>query len=107
MQQEIITTLKEQYPRDLRKQVVKSMLKSEKSDDKEALKSSYSVINQIFSYIISQLNWSLAESTNSWDDTPLKIISEVFPKIETTRWFKDKQLYVTKSINLENNDNVN
>ena len=96
MQQKIIDTLKEQYTRDLRKQVVKSILKNEKSDDKEALKSSCNILNQIFSYIISELNWKISQNTNKWDDTPLKIIKEVFPKIETTKWFKEQQLQVTK-----------
>ena len=70
----------------------------EKNNDKEALESSYKVINQIFTYIISELGWSISQNTNDWDDTPLKIMSEVFPKIETTKWFKDQQLSVAKSI---------
>jgi len=94
MQQKIIDALKEQYTRDLRKQVVKSMLKNEKSKDKEAQESSYKIINQIFTYIISELGWKISQSNKSWDDTPLKIISDVFPKIETTKWFKDQELRV-------------
>ena len=105
MHQNIIDTLKEQYSRDLRKQVVKTILKNEKSNDKAAMDSSYKIINQIFSYVISELGWSISENTNSWDDSPLKIISEVFPKIETTKWFKDQQLLVTKSIKLEGDFN--
>ena len=100
MHQEIISTLKEQYTRDLRKQVVKSIIKSEKNDDKESLESSYKVINQIFSYIIGELNWNISNTSN-WDETPLKILSETFPKIETTQWFKNQQLHVTKPINIE------
>ncbi|MEA1892471.1 MAG: hypothetical protein U9N33_07145 [Campylobacterota bacterium] len=92
MQQQIIATIKEQYSRDLRKQVVKTILKNEKSNDKEALEASYKIINQIFSYIIGELKWKISPSTNSWDDTPLKIISEVFPKIEMTQWFKNQQI---------------
>jgi len=105
MQQKIIDALKEKYTRDLRKQVVKSIQRNEKSDDKEALKSSYNILNQIFSYIISELNWNISQNTNNWDDTPLKILIEVFPKIETTKWFKNQQLSVTKSINLEGDFN--
>ena len=103
MSQTIIDTLKEQYNRDLRKQVLKSIQKSEKNNDKKTLDSSYQVINQIFSYIISQLGWNISENTNNWDDTPLKIITEVFPKIETTKWFKEQQINVTKSIRFEDN----
>ncbi len=105
MDQEIVETIKEQYTRSLRKQVVKSMLKYEKTKDKKALDSSYKVINQIFTYIISQLNWSISRDTNGWDDTPLEIISEVFPKIETTKWFKDQQLQVTNSISIKGDFN--
>jgi len=105
MREEIIDAIKERYSRDLRKQVVKSMLKNEKEKDKLALESSYKVINQIFSYIISELNWNISQSTSNWDDTPLKIIKEVFPKVETTQWFKDLELQVTKSINLEGDVN--
>ncbi|WP_294963533.1 hypothetical protein [Sulfurimonas sp.] len=101
MSQKIIDTLKESYTRDLRKQVVKSVLKNEKTNDKEDLKSSYNILNQIFSYIMSELNWNISSSTNSWDDSPLKIMTEVFPRIETTQWYKNQELSVTKSINLE------
>ena len=101
MEQQIIYALKEQYTRDLRKQVVKAILKAEKSNDKEDLKSSCNIINQIFSYIISQLDWNMSKESDAWDDTPLKILTEVFPKIETTKWFKDLQLHATKSIKLE------
>lgn len=105
MHQKIVDTIKESYSRDLRKGIVKSLLEHEKNNNKETLESSYKVINQIFSYVMSELGWSIAKSTNNWDDTPLKIISEAFPKIETTKWFKDQQLLVTKSINLKGDFN--
>ena len=101
MSQKIIDTLKESYTRDLRKQVVKSILKNEKTNDTQALKSSCDILNQIFSYIISELNWNISSSTNNWDDSPLKIMTEVFPRIETTQWYKNQELSVSKSINLE------
>jgi hypothetical protein len=101
MHQDIVTTLKEHYSRDLRKGIVKSMLKYEKTSDEESKEASYKVINQIFSYVISQLNWNLAESTSSWNDLPLLVISETFPKIDTTKWFKERQLQVSKSIDLK------
>ena len=94
MKEEIITTLKENYNRDLRKQVVKSILQSEKDDDKESSESSYKVVNQIFAYVISELKWSIPDNSNTWDDTPLQIMSEVFPKIETTKWFTEQQISV-------------
>ena len=79
MHEEIISALKEQYSRDLRKQVVKSILGHEKSSDKEAIKSSYKIVNQIFSYVIDSLGWNISAGTNTWDTSPLKIMSEVFP----------------------------
>lgn len=97
MEEQIINTIKKQYSRELRKKLVKSMLKSEKSKDQEALDSSYKVLNQIFSYIISELGWSISQNTNNWDDSPLKIVRTAFPKIETTRWFKEHQLQVTNA----------
>ncbi len=105
MQEEIISTIKEQYSRDLRKQIVKSMLKSEQGDDKKALEDTYKIINQIFAYIISELRWSMSQNTDSWDDTPLKVMIEVFPKIETTEWYKGQQLSVNKSIDIDGNVN--
>ena len=105
MQQEIITVLKEQYSRDLRKQVVKSLLSSEKSNDKEAMDSSYKIVNQIFSYVIDQLGWTISVDTSNWDNSPLSVMSEVFPKIETTKWFKDQELNVSKSIKLDGDFN--
>jgi len=96
MNQQIISTLREQYTRDIRKQVVKSILKHEKNDNKEALESSYKIVNQIFSYIISELGWTIAENSNTWDDSPLNIMREVFPKIQTTNWYKNQQLPTSK-----------
>ena len=105
MHQELINTIKEQYTRDLRKKLVKSIVTNEKNSDKVALQSSYNIINQIFSYIIGELKWSIPKNTTNWDNTPLEIMSEVFPKIETTEWYKEQKLAVTKSINLEGNFN--
>ena len=82
---------------EIRKQVVKTVLRDEKANDKEALKSSYNILNKIFAYIISELNWTISQNSATWDDTPLKIISEVFPKLESTQWFKDQQLSITGS----------
>ena len=62
MEEEIIATLKEQYNRDLRKQVVRSILNGEKSDDKTDWESSYKIINQIFTYVISELKWSIPQN---------------------------------------------
>lgn len=101
--EEIIEVLKNNYSRDLRKQMVASILNSEKDSNEEGIKSSYKLMNQIFSYVLGELNWNIAQSTNDWDYTPLSVINESFPKIETTKWFQEQQLHVEKSIKLEGN----
>ncbi|MEA3419683.1 MAG: hypothetical protein U9Q90_09840 [Campylobacterota bacterium] len=94
---EIIETLKDNYDRDLRKQVVKSILASEK----ESKSPDYKIINQIFSYILKELNWNIADNTKDWDNTPLDIMEEAFPKLESTKWFEEQILTAKKIIELE------
>ena len=80
---EIVETLKTQYNRDLRKQVVKTLLKNEK----ETGKPNYQIIDQIFTYVQKELGWRLPENEDEWDFTPLDIMKEVFPHIESTKWY--------------------
>lgn len=80
---EIVETLKTQYNRDLRKQVVKTLLKNEK----ETGKTNYQIIDQIFTYVQKELGWRLPEKEEEWDFTPLDIMKEVFPHIESTKWY--------------------
>ena len=94
--QKIVDFLKSQYSRNLRKQMVKNIQQHEKNSDKEAIKSSYAIMKQIFSYVISELNWSISDNSTKWDDRPLKIMSEVFPKLSTTEWFSEQQLTLTQ-----------
>lgn len=101
--QEIIEYLKQHYNRDLRKQIVKSVLNHEKSDDQEALRASYNILNQIFSFVLSELGWSIVEKSNDWDDQPLEILKQTFPKLENTQWYKEQELHITQSIKLESN----
>jgi len=96
---EIIETLKAQYSRDIRKQLVRSLLESEKEDD--TLKQ-YKLMNQIFSYVLAQLGWEMAKSTENWDPTPLEIMDEVFPKITSSKWYTEQQLLTKKHIDIEN-----
>ncbi|WP_304543817.1 hypothetical protein [Sulfurimonas microaerophilic] len=99
--EEIVQSLKEQYNRDLRKQIVKNILQNEKSNDKEAIQSSYNILNQIFSYVLNQLGWNIAQDSSEWEDTPLKVMSDTFPKLESTKWYQDQLLQVEHSIKLE------
>ena len=94
---EIIETLKTQYSRDLRKQLVKSLLESEKNSDTEQ---QYKLINQIFSYVISELGWTMAANTENWDNSPLNIMSEVFPKLKTSKWYLEQNLSTKRSIDV-------
>ena len=92
--QELIQTLKDTYNRDLRKQVVKTILHEEKENEK----ANYNIINQIFSYVLKELNWTIAANTKEWDNTPLDIMEETFPKIESTQWFKEQILTAKQMI---------
>ena len=92
--QEIIETLKANYNRDLRKQVVKTIL----SQEKENGTPDYQIINQIFSYVLKELNWKLADNLKVWDNTPLDIMEETFPKLETSKWFEIQILTAKKMI---------
>ena len=96
----IIQTLKDNYNRDLRKQVVKTILVNEKQSDTP----DYKIINQIFSYVLKELNWTIAENTKEWDNTPLDIMEETFPKLESTKWFEEQILTAKKMIEMEMRD---
>ena len=100
-QEQIITFLKEQYKRDLRKQIVKAIQDAEA--DKTTQNNAYNLINQIFSYVLQELGWNLAKSSKEWDDTPMQIMKEVFPKLEQTRWYQEQQLSIEKVIEVQNN----
>lgn len=93
---EIIETIKETYNRDLRKQVVKTILSQEKSHDTP----DYQIINKIFYYVLKELNWNMADHIEEWDNTPLDIMEEAFPKIETSKWFEIQIFEAQKSIAL-------
>ncbi len=98
--EEIIATLKAQYPRDLRKQLVKTILTNEKDQDKTAVKQPYNLMNQIFSYVLKECNWSMSQNSENWDNAPLEIMAEVFPKLATTQWYKEQDIAVKKNIDV-------
>ena len=97
--EELIQTLKDTYNRDLRKQVVKTILHEEKENEKP----NYNIINQIFSYVLKELGWTIAANTKEWDNTPLDIMEETFPKLESTKWFKEQILTAKQMIETELN----
>ncbi len=99
--QEIIDTLKAQYNRDIRKQLVRTLIDAEKEND---TLNTYKLINQIFSYVLAELGWSMADNTKNWDNSPLEIMKEVFPRITDTQWYKEQQLLTDRSINVQMDD---
>ena len=100
--QELTQTLKDTYNSDLRKQVVKTILHEEKENEKP----NYNIINQIFSYVLKELNWTIVANTKEWDNTPLYIMKETFPEIESTKWFKEQILTAKQMIEIELNNTV-
>ena len=96
MKENILNEIKASYSKTLRKEVVRNVLQHERNNDTEAIASSYETLNQIFSYIISQLNWEIPQNPSQLDDAPLKIIAEAFPKIDKTKWFKEQLLQIKK-----------
>ena len=97
---EIVKILKNTYPRDIRKQLVKTIQINEKSSNSLEMKEHYLLINQIMSYVLKELNWEIGTSSSSWDDKPLKIMSEVFPNIENTKWFKEQNILIASNIDI-------
>jgi hypothetical protein len=97
---QIIEILKSQYNRDLRKQLVKSLSDAEASKDASMITQQHKLINQIFSYVLSELGWTMAKNTENWDNTPLEVMTEVFPKIKNTQWYKEQHINIDKNINV-------
>ncbi len=98
--EEIINTLKEHYSRDVRKQLVKSMIANEKLDDKVAIDQQYKIMNQIFSYVLKECNWTMSENSTQWDNQPLEIMTAVFPKLATSQWYQEQSKLTTQDINI-------
>jgi len=98
--EEIINILKRQYSRNLRKQLVKTILNNEKDLSGTTVEQQYRLIDQIFSYVIKECNWSMSQNSQEWDDTPLEIMKEIFPKLDTTQWYKDHDMSVKKNIDV-------
>lgn len=48
--------------------------------------------------LLSELQWNMAEDPSEWNTKPLEVMKVTFPKVETTKWYKDQQLLVSQSI---------
>jgi hypothetical protein len=101
----IIDAIKTQYDGNLRKNLVRALLDAEKTEDAEALKRTYTLMNRIFSYVLKELEWTIASSSEDWDDTPLHILESCFPGIEKSKWYKI-QAFVpnARKIEVQRND---
>jgi hypothetical protein len=99
-QQEIIQILKSHYPREVRKQLVKTIQEEERSKTKV----NYTTLNQIFSYVLKELHWDISKSSQEWNQTPLHIMKEVFPHLVDTKWYTDQILFTKQNINLQHNN---
>ncbi len=99
-QDEIVTTLKEHYNRDLRKQLVKSIVSAEKNDDQEMLQKQYQLINQIFSYVLKESGWKIGVDSQKWNSQPMEVMLEVFPKLESSKWYREQELMVNQKIDV-------
>ena len=98
--EKIIKDIRAKYPRDLRKQLIKTVLMQEKEKNAAALKESYGLIDQIFSYVLKECDWSMAENSEEWDYTPLEIMDEAFPKLAETKWYKDQILFAKHALDV-------
>ncbi|MBN2823867.1 MAG: hypothetical protein JXQ76_00975 [Campylobacterales bacterium] len=98
--QNIIQTLKMSYPRDVRKGLVKSILAVEKSKDTKSIQQQYHLLNQIFSYVLKECDWSMPDNSQQWDKRPLEIMLTAFPKLDTTQWYQDQALNAKQNINV-------
>jgi hypothetical protein len=99
--EEIVNTLKAQYPREVRKQLVKAILDVEKTNDELAMKKQYKILNQIFSYVLHESNWDMAKNSETWDNTPLGVMTQTFPKLVTSKWYKEQHISVSTNIEVQ------
>jgi hypothetical protein len=96
-QQEIIQTLKSHYPREVRKQLVKTIQEEERCGTKV----NYNTLNQIFSYVLKELHWDISKNSREWNQTPLDIMREVFPHLDDTTWYRNQLLITKQDINVQ------
>ena len=97
---EIIDLLRSHYSREVRQQLVQSMLDAQKTEDTEALEKSEKLISQIFSYVLKELGWTIAPNAHNWDSSALDIMKAAFSKIERTSWYRRQDFTPKKSIDV-------
>jgi hypothetical protein len=97
---EIVDFLKAQYPRKTRKQLVSRLLEAESAHKVDELIRIEKLINQIFSYVLKELGWTMVTSAKNWDDTALEVMRESFPQIEHSRWYQNLDFTPQKEIDV-------
>lgn len=103
-QEEIVTTLKEHYPRETRKLLVKSLIEQEDTMTEIEKENVYKTINQIFSFVLDQSGWEMGQNSKGWNDMPLKVMIETFPKLSTTKWYEEQLLTTNQAIDIQINE---
>ena len=99
--EEIIKILKDTYSREVRKGLVRSLLEKEKTENELEIKQQYTLINQIFSYVLQQTGWKMGENSSAWDASPLKIMHDVFPKLSTSKWYSEQLLNTKQNVEVQ------
>ena len=98
--EQLIETLKSHYPREVRKQLVKTTLQHEKDNNKTELTQQYKVINQIFSYVLHELGWEMSKNSTEWTTHPLEVMEEAFPKLSTTQWYQEQKIETSNNVDI-------
>ena len=98
---EIIQTLKESYPREVRKGLVRTILEKEKTENALEIQQQYRLMNQIFSYVLQQSGWKMGENSSHWDASPLNIMQDVFPKLSTSKWYSEQLLHTKQNVKVQ------
>ena len=102
--EEIIKFLKDSYSQELRKGLVRTILEKEKSENDLDIQQQYKLMNQIFSYVLQQSGWEMGKNSSVWDARPLEIMQEVFPKLSTSKWYKQQILNTNHNVEVQMQD---
>ncbi len=108
-----IQFIKENYPDDVRADLIVSLQTLEnivKTQSKtiQAIEAQvkvdnlHKIIDQIFSVILKNLNWNIANTTNNWDYRPINIMKKTFPNIEHTNWYDIRHQQVISKLKTNN-----
>ena len=99
--EDIINTLKEHYSKEIRRNLIRSILEQEQSISELNKKEVYKTINQIFSFVLQQANWQMGETSQTWDAIPLEVMKETFPKLSNTKWYNEQILTTQQDIKIK------